>query len=702
MGGLTGLLALDWAILTASLFNTILLLWLGLTMLLVADRRQPGVWLLGGGALTGALFFVSHTAILGQEMGLNIDGLNFWWRFGWLPVTIAPFAWYAVMLWHNGFWLKPINTLQRRHRIPFALMSLCAVGFLLLFLLGDILPTYEQIVQLNVVDTWALGNAPLALVAFPIFMVACILLALDALLHPAQPAQSTNQAAHARSRPWLLASTVTLLVVSALVVVFIARLLNQFDADRLATLDVRVIGVFDLSLSLLIAFAVLMMGQAVISYEVFSGKSLPRRGFVRHWRNVIVISAGYSMVVAGSLVAQLRPIYTLLLTTFLMVLFYALYSWRALVEREQFMRQLRPFVSNQHFVSHFRGEARDVAQRSAALLQAICVEILASDRAQIIPTGALGEVIGERCVYPPENAAVLEPPAALNTTPIAIAPEKHDGHGWAIPLWSERGLVGCLLIGGKLGGGIYTQEEIEIAQAGGERILDMLMAEKMARALIELQRKRFAQTRVIDLRARRTLHDEVLPAIHTTILELSAPARTTPALHEAQQTLSSAHRQIADLIRDMPSGTSESTAPRELTHTLRQTLDGEFSGAFDSITWEINLPLYCEALEAEIILGALREVVRNAAAHGRGDASRPLHLRVQIAQGDGVTICVVDDGVGIQSGAPSSSGSGLRLHRTLLALIGGTLTVEASDGGGTQAIIRLPGGVVQRPFTPLG
>ena len=48
---MTGSFFLDWAIMAVSLFNTILLLWLGLTVLLNAERRTWGVWLAGGGLL---------------------------------------------------------------------------------------------------------------------------------------------------------------------------------------------------------------------------------------------------------------------------------------------------------------------------------------------------------------------------------------------------------------------------------------------------------------------------------------------------------------------------------------------------------------------------------------------------------------------------------------------------------------------------
>ena len=48
---MTGILWLDWAILAMSLFNTVLQLWLGLTVLLNAERRSWGIWLASGGLL---------------------------------------------------------------------------------------------------------------------------------------------------------------------------------------------------------------------------------------------------------------------------------------------------------------------------------------------------------------------------------------------------------------------------------------------------------------------------------------------------------------------------------------------------------------------------------------------------------------------------------------------------------------------------
>src|SRR3954454_6738904 len=85
---MSGLLYLDWAILAVSLFNTILLMWLGLTVLLNAEGRgRPGIWLAGGGLLVAAVLFISHSAMVGLGLSFVSQGMDFWWRASWVPAV---------------------------------------------------------------------------------------------------------------------------------------------------------------------------------------------------------------------------------------------------------------------------------------------------------------------------------------------------------------------------------------------------------------------------------------------------------------------------------------------------------------------------------------------------------------------------------------------------------------------------------------
>ncbi|MCC6456236.1 MAG: hypothetical protein IT328_14880 [Caldilineaceae bacterium] len=693
---MTGHFWLDWAILAVSLFNTILLLWLGLTVLLNADRRHWGVWLMGGGLLAGALFFISHSAILGQELALNLVGLNFWWRAGWFPVTVSPFAWYVAVLWLGGFWSAPRTSLATRHQRWLWLMSLWLAGLITLMLLANPIPAYDQLVQLDLGGTLAVRNIPLLFLLFPLWMVACILLSIDVLLRPAQAEHPNTAEARRRARPWLFGTAGALLAVSLLVAYFVVSIVATVAEGRLPAIQLQTVALYDLALSLLIALSALLLGQAIVSYEIFTGKVLPRRSFVRHWRNAIILAGGYATVVGWSLVVHLRPIYSLLLATLLMALFYALYSWRSFWEQEQFVARLRPFVQSQGKIS----DPMNAASSAGDLLAALCRDLLGTEQAQLIPLGSMATLAGPALLYPSSSSAPhLRPPRDLDARMMPLDAARYDPYCWAISLWGERGITGALLIGAKQDGGLYSQEEMETAQATGERIVQLLAGEQMVRRLMALQRQRTTEQRVMDLRARRLLHDEILPTLHLTLLQLGGTVPQQPVVQEAMHTLGEAHRQIAALLTQTQPAPTRTPDPCELVAGLRALIDAEFAHHFEQIQWRDaeSMPptVYVDAVAGEVILGAAREVIRNAAFHGRGGKpDRPLRVEIGLyVQKGEITLSIQDNGVGMDAGAAgaasggSGSGSGLALHSTLLAMVGGYLTVEAAAEGGTVARI---------------
>ena len=75
---MTGLFWLDWATLALSLTNTILLIWLGTTVLINVEERSWGGWLAAAGLYLGGIFFISHTAILGYGLNVISVGTNLW------------------------------------------------------------------------------------------------------------------------------------------------------------------------------------------------------------------------------------------------------------------------------------------------------------------------------------------------------------------------------------------------------------------------------------------------------------------------------------------------------------------------------------------------------------------------------------------------------------------------------------------------
>jgi signal transduction histidine kinase len=304
-----------------------------------------------------------------------------------------------------------------------------------------------------------------------------------------------------------------------------------------------------------------------------------------------------------------------------------------------------------------------------------------------VPSGAFNEIAGRA--------------QGEKSMAVSLEPGRHFGMAWAIPLWSERGPIGVLLLGEKRDGSLYAQEEIEVARAAGERLLDYQASAEMARRLMDLQRQRLAESQVLDRRARRTLHDEVLPRLHTALLALNSLPESTPG-REAIASLASVHRQIADLLRSMPAVISPELAHAGLLNALRQVVEGELADAFDEVVWQIEpegerCARGLQPLAAETVFYAAREAIRNAAHHGRHvEAKQPFQLQVCASYQAEFVLSIEDNGVGLaHSGAQGSpreklGGQGLALHSTMMAVIGGSLETESLPGRYTRIRLVLP------------
>ncbi|MEJ2210530.1 MAG: hypothetical protein P8129_16040 [Anaerolineae bacterium] len=718
---------LGWAILAVSLFNTVLLLWLGLTVLLNAERRTWGIWVAGGGLLLGAAFFVSHSAILGYGLDYVGPGTDFWWRVGWVPVITLPFAWYVVMLWYSGYWDNREGKLRRRQRPWLMLLAILFGGFVALLAVARPLPSYWQVTRLELTTTPAIAGVPAVLLLYPLYIVLCIGLSLDALRRPEPSTRVMGDLARRRARPWLAGTSALLLLVSALVAWAMFWIVSNARQRALhevyASLSAGVAW-FDLAIASLIALSIVLLGRAIAAHEIFTGKTLPRQGLVRHWRRAVILAAGYGLLVGWSLAAHLPAIYGLLLTTGLMTLFYALLSWRSFAERERTIEQLRPFVASPRLYEHLLAPSpsSNLDLDVGALFRALCDEVLEASVAYLAPLGPLALLVDAPLAHPegkrmPSTAAldVAADLGAARATCTPVDPERYGGAEWAVPLRGEQGLVGVLLIGAKRGGGLYTQEEIEIAQASGERLVDTLASVQVARRLLALQRQRLAESRdygelsraVFDQRARRLLHDEVLPTLHTAMLTLhGAQGQNQPAADEPLQLLADAHRQISNLLREMPVIAEPEIDRLGLVGALQQVVTEEMDGAFAGVTWQIDPEVERKAralpsLPGEVLFYAAREAVRNAARHGHGTAhDRPLHLHVAVTwreppAGPGrgrLEISVKDDGVGLPASAPPAEarGQGLALHSTMMAVVGGTLAIESQPGVYTRVLLALP------------
>jgi signal transduction histidine kinase len=402
-------------------------------------------------------------------------------------------------------------------------------------------------------------------------------------------------------------------------------------------------------------------------------------------------------------------VFQLVLLTVLTTLLYALHTWEVFVKREQDIRGLRPFVASEHLYDRLLDTptSTDDPQPGAAPFAALCRDVLGTRVGYLLPVGRLGDGAPNPLIYAvdPENLPPLPNDveelgrrfASPQTLGAPLEPDHYPGLVWAIPLWGAGRLSGLLLLGEKEEASLYTQEEIEIARAAGERLIDLQASADIGRRLIQLQRQRLAESQLLDSRARRVLHDEVAPRLHTALLVLAAAENglAGPAREAADQ-ITAAHRAIADLLHDLPTTAAPDIARLGLIGALRQEVTNQLGSELE-VKWDT--PPDAESaiaelapLQAEIVFGAAREALRNAARHGRGpETASPLRVSIHCEARNGLRVSIEDEGVGmVPTAEPGGTGQGLSLHRTLMAVVGGALTVESAPHGGTRVLLTLP------------
>ncbi len=705
---MTGSFLLNWAIMAESLINTILLIWLGMTVLLNAERRTWGAWLAGLGLMLGGLFFVSHTAILGYGLSFYELGVDFWWRIGFAPVISLPFVWYLMMLWYSGFWEVSSNQLSKRQKPWFFISSLLTITILGLIIFENPVPSYTNYANEGILDTAKFGGIPLLVIFYPFYIILCVSLALDALRNPGPTERIMGDLARKRARPWLFATSIVLLFVSFSVVAALIWIYLNTGIPGSLLLESNTIGLLDLAIETLIGISIILLGQAIVAYEVFTGKALPRYGFLRYWRRAIFLAVGYGIAIGFTANTNLRPIYSLLLTALLMTSFYAMLGWRSYTERERYIENLRPFIASQGFFDQLATPSHipptDINLQVP--FNALCRDVLGTRLAYLVAYGPFAPLVGAPLTYPEGSQFsvsginnILNKFDHSGSTKSQIIPTESGDASWAVPLWSERGLIGILFLGEKWDGGLYTQEEIEIAQTSGERLIDTKASVEIAQRLMILQRQRLAESQLLDQRARRVLHDDVLQQVHTAMLTLvSERSRPNGGTSEVIELLADVHAQISALLRDMPTTSLPQINKIGLIGALQELVEEEYRSVFETINWNITheAERHIQTLSpllAEVLFYATREAIRNAAKHGRiKDYNQPLHLIIRIMDNNGLRIQIEDDGKGINTDRiiMEEKGQGLALHSTMMAVVGGEMTIDSEPGEYTRVSLVLP------------
>jgi signal transduction histidine kinase len=693
---------LDGLILALSIFNTVVLLWLGLTTFLRAEHRVPGVWLVSGGFLAGGAVFLSQSVLFGLPLSFAYPGFEFWWRFAIVPLVFTPPAWYLAVLWYGGFWESgAVNgQFRREHRYGLLVVAATALVILAVFAAGGELPSSQELRSLQLQALPSINGIPILGLIYPFYIVAIMATAIYALLRPGTGRRSMVRDARRRARPWLIAASLGLFAVSMVVggALFWIWFWNQGVWTELRL--IVFLSQLDILVTTLITFAILSTGQAIVAYEIFTGQIMPRRGLKKAWRRVLILAAGCSIVIAWSIESRLPQIYPLIGLTVIMTTFFALVNWRSGQERAALMRELQPLVLGssgydsllQPGPSKPGSSASDPELPLQAAFAALAQDVLAAESAFLVPQGPTAQLVDRAFSFPDDGLSDI---SVLEQFPDVTEITRLDGRNthhirWLIPLNNTRGRSGTLLLGPKSDRGLYVQEEIDIARSVAERLLEHNAGLELARRLVRLQQRNMEASQVVDQRTRRELHDEVLPVLHAAALSLDAGHEESAAA-----SLAEAHQQISALLHRMPLATRPEYKRLGLLAALRDQVQAEYATEFSKITWHADEGAEralsaLSTIQAEVVYYAAREIVRNAARHA-GTPGRLPEVQITVSQeNDSLRITIQDNGVGLPlESSAQAAGHGLDLHSTLMAVVGGWLAAESNPGEFTRVTLGL-------------
>ena len=485
--------------------------------------------------------------------------------------------------------------------------------------------------------------------------------------------------------------------------------------------------VLDLSVTGAVALVILLIGYSVVRHGILIERPLARRGFFEQWRGIVIVATTVAIFIALLVTFTRSNLGGLLLITSLAAVAYALFTWSGYTAHDRYIALMGPFVRSTSLRHWLNTDLQKTEQDLQNLFFHLCHDVLAVHFAYLtITAGTLKRSFSYR--WPGEaalGAKLIAPKKRGNIE--AEVPERVQItlHGqkkicWVLPIYDERGLVAALYLGPREDGGAFTDEDMNLAHACGQRILDTLGDHEAMQAVAGLLRRRIVDVKLLGAQQRRVLHDEILPQMHLALLRLetlrSLPS-TQPllpmsleasehcreeALLEAIEMISDAHRRLATMMRTTAPGAPYRLEHDGMMHAIRTMLEQDFQHAFDEVEWlvpdetaacidEVTPPAI-----AELIFAAVQEALRNAARHARGsDVHRHLCLTLKATysrESPFLEVVIADDGVGIASASSSttSTGGGLLTHSALLAIAGGSLTIKSAPGEGVTVRILLP------------
>ena len=517
---------------------------------------------------------------------------------------------------------------------------------------------------------------------------------------------------------------------------------NSFDGVSLpailTTIPLNLI-LLDIFATGSVALIVLLIGYSIVRHGILIERPLARRGFFEQWRGIVIVATTIAIFIALLVLITRSSLGALLLITSIATGTYALFTWSSYTAHDRYVALLGPFLRSTNLRHWLNTDLQKTEQNMESLFFHLCKDVLEVKCARLVVLAgpvrrnfnyrwssldsfdeseeqAEGSTSDAHTGRGKRTSAAFsykvhdQSQSDIYTYRIRVALQGVPVICWVLPIYDELGPVAKLYLGPREDGSVFTNEDMDLAQACGQRILDTLRDHEAMLAVAGLLRRRTVDVKLLGAQQRRVLHDEILPMLHLALLHLetvrsldgrepAANGRSEQVLSDAIGSISTAHRQLAAMMRAMATGAPHRLERDGMMHAIHTMLEQDFQHAFDEVEWRVSeeVARYIDDLVppaiAELIFAAVQEALRNAARHARGaDVHRPLKVTLDASCNPDLDVVVADDGVGIISASSSTTGTGggLLTHSALLAIAGGNLTVKTAPGEGVAVRIFLP------------
>jgi two-component sensor histidine kinase len=320
-------------------------------------------------------------------------------------------------------------------------------------------------------------------------------------------------------------------------------------ASKVGVLPLNLI-ILDLLTTGAVAVIILLLGYSVMRHGILIERPLARRGFLEQWRGIVIVATTVAIFIALLVNFTNSDLGGLLLITMLATIAYALFTWSSYTAHDRFIALLRPFVRSSSLRHWLNTDLQKTEQDLKNVFFHLCHNVLAVECAYLnVMAGTVRRSFSYRWPADTSPTGSFIIPKKDDDRVAALSWQARDGAAnrtpkriqiplrgrpmicWVLPIYDERGLVATLYLGPREDGAALTDEDMNLAHACGQRILDALGDHEAMQAVAGLLRRRTVDVKLLDAQQRRLLHDEILPQMHLALLRLE----TLRALPSAQQ-----------------------------------------------------------------------------------------------------------------------------------------------------------------------